>query len=190
MPPSVPGKWGFCWPRRAAGDGRRSVFLVNRHGGQILGREAYASLAELPGAAELVVISVPAAGVEEAVDDSLEAGAKALVVISAGLGEMGEEGARAREAIVERVRAAGAVLVGPNCLGVYDAGAQLELCSEDLVPGSIGLISQSGNLALEIGLLVGAEFGLGFSRFVSLGNQADVDAGSCRVVRRSTSRRS
>ena len=43
------------------------------------------------------------------------------------------------------------------------------------MPGSIGLISQSGNLALEVGLLA-ADFGLGFSRFVSLGNQADVEA--------------
>jgi acyl-CoA synthetase (NDP forming) len=86
---------------------------------------------------------------------------------------MGEEGAARERAIVERVRAAGAVLVGPNCLGVYDVSTQLEVCSEELEPGSIGLISQSGNLALEIGL-VGAEFGLGFSRFVSLGNQADV----------------
>jgi acetate---CoA ligase (ADP-forming) len=173
---AVPGKWGF-WLARGAinGEGQRPAFLVNRKGGEILGREAYTSLAELPEAPELVVITVPAEGVEEAVDASLEAGAKGIVLISAGLGEMGEEGAARERAIVERVRAAGAVLVGPNCLGIHDSGAQLELCSEELEPGSIGLISQSGNLALEIGM-VGAEFGLGFSRFVSLGNQADVQA--------------
>ena len=151
------------------------MFLVNRKGGLILGREAFTSVTDLPEPPELVVITVPAAGVEEAVDDSLEAGAKGIVLISAGLGEMGEEGAARERAIVERVRAAGAVLVGPNCLGIHDSAAQLELCSEELEAGSIGLISQSGNLALEIGM-VGAEFGLGFSRFVSLGNQADVQA--------------
>jgi acyl-CoA synthetase (NDP forming) len=173
---AVPGKWGF-WLARGAinGEGRRSVYLVNRKGGEILGRQAYASLAQLPEAPELVVITVPAAGAEEAVDASLEAGAKGIVLITAGLGEMGEEGAARERAIVERVRAAGAVLVGPNCLGIHDSGAELELCSEELESGSIGLISQSGNLALEIGM-VGAEFGLGFSRFVSLGNQADVQA--------------
>jgi acetate---CoA ligase (ADP-forming) len=173
---AIPGKWGF-WLARGAikGEGRRSVFLVNRKGGEILGHQSYTSLAELPEPPELVVITVPAAGVEEAVDASLEAGAKGIVLISAGLGEMGEEGAARERAIVERVRAAGAVLIGPNCLGVHDSGAQLELCSEELEGGSIGLISQSGNLALEIGM-VGAEFGLGFSRFVSLGNQADVQA--------------
>ncbi|HEU4449000.1 MAG TPA: acetate--CoA ligase family protein [Gaiellaceae bacterium] len=173
---NVPGKWGF-WLARGAikGEGRRSVYLVNRKGGEIFGRRAYTSLDELPEPPEFVVITVPAAGLEEAVEDSLAAGAKALVAISAGLGEMGSEGAARERAIVERVRAAGAVLVGPNCLGVYDAEAGFELCSEDLEPGSIGLISQSGNLALEIGLLA-ADFGLGFSRFVSLGNQADVEA--------------
>jgi acetate---CoA ligase (ADP-forming) len=173
---SVPGKWGF-WLARGAlkGDGRRSVFLVNRKGGEIFGRPAYPSLAEVPEAPELVVITVPAAGLEEAVEASLTAGAKALVAISAGLGEMGADGRARERAIVERVRAAGAVLVGPNCLGVYDAHAGLELCSEELQPGSIGLISQSGNLALELGM-IGEEFGLGFSRFVSLGNQADVEA--------------
>jgi acyl-CoA synthetase (NDP forming) len=173
---SVPGKWGYGLARGALkGDGRRSVYLVNRRGGQILGREAYTALDQLPESPEFVVISVPAAGLEEAVEASLAAGAKALVAISAGLGEMGGDGVARERAITQRVRAAGAVLVGPNCLGVYDAEAKLELCSEELQPGSIGLISQSGNLALEIGTL-GADFGLGFSRFVSLGNQADVEA--------------
>jgi acetate---CoA ligase (ADP-forming) len=173
---NVPGKWGF-WLARGAikGDGRRSVYLVNRKGGEIFGRRAYTALDQLPEPPEFVVITVPAAGLEEAVDAALAAGAKALVAISAGLGEMGAEGAARERAIAERVRGAGAILVGPNCLGVYDAEAELELCSEELEPGAIGLISQSGNLALEIGM-VGAEFGLGFSRFVSLGNQADVEA--------------
>jgi acyl-CoA synthetase (NDP forming) len=168
------GKWGF-WLARGAlkGEARRSVFLINRNGGEIFGHRAYTSLTELPDSPELVVITVPVAGIEQAVEDSLVVGAKAIIAISAGLGEMGEEGAARERAIVERVRAAGAVLVGPNCLGVYDVSTELEVCSEELEPGSIGLISQSGNLALEIGM-VGAEFGLGFSRFVSLGNQADV----------------
>jgi acetate---CoA ligase (ADP-forming) len=173
---AVPGKWGYLLAEGALrGESRRSVYLVNRRGGEILGRRAYASLTEVPDAPELVILTVPASGLEESVDEALAVGAKALVAISAGLGEMGAEGRAREEAIVERVRAAGAVLVGPNCLGVYDAGAELELCSEDLVPGSIGLVSQSGNLALEVGLIA-QEFGLGFSRFVSIGNQADVEA--------------
>src|SRR5262249_32275367 len=70
---------------------------------------------------------------------------------------------------------AGAVLLGPNCLGVYDAAAELDLASGEFAAGPIALVSQSGNMALEISLLA-SEVGLGVSRFASLGNQADLEA--------------
>ena len=90
---ATPGKWGY-WLAQGAlqAEERRAVFLVNRNGGEILGRTAYRSLAELPESPELVVITVPADGFEEAVEGALDSGAKALVVISAGLGEGGPEG--------------------------------------------------------------------------------------------------
>ena len=67
------------------------------------------------------------------------------------------------------------MLLGPNCLGVFDAGAELDIGWSELPAGEIGLISQSGNLALELALIA-TRNGLGFSRFVSLGNQADLEA--------------
>ena len=172
----TPGKWGYALARGAlAGEHRRAVYLVNRAGGEILGRPAHRSLAELPEAPELVAVAVPAAGFEEAVDAALAAGARAIVGISAGLGEAGPDGRRRERDVVARVRAAGALLLGPNCLGVSDAHAELSLAWAGFGAGPVGLISQSGNLALEIGeLLRGRE--LGISRFASLGNQADVDA--------------
>ncbi len=66
-------------------------------------------------------------------------------------------------------------MLGPNCLGVYDAAAELDLGTNDFVPGALGIISQSGNLALEMSLLA-AQYGIGVSRFASLGNEADIDA--------------
>ena len=92
-----PAKWGN-WLARGAlrGEHRRPVFLVNRNGGEVLGREAFASVADLPEAPELVVIAVPAAGFEEAVDASLARGARAIVGITAGLGEAGGEAGAAR----------------------------------------------------------------------------------------------
>jgi acetate---CoA ligase (ADP-forming) len=172
---NTPGKWGY-WLGKGAllGEDRRSVYLVNRNGGEIFGRQAFHSLSELPEAPELVVITVPAGGFEAAVQEALEAGAKALVVISAGLGEGGPEGRAREQAAVERIRAAGALLVGPNCLGIFDAESNLHLSSNSVPSGPIGFISQSGNLALEVGMLAG-DAGLGFSRFVSLGNQADLE---------------
>ncbi len=150
------------------------VYLVNRNGGSVLGRSAYRSLGDLPDAPELVVVAVPPAAFEQTVDDALAVGARALIGITAGLGELGGEASLRERALVARVRAAGAVLLGPNCLGVYDSASDLGLASNEFPPGSIGLISQSGNLALELGILA-READLGFSRFASIGNQADVD---------------
>jgi acyl-CoA synthetase (NDP forming) len=171
-----PVKWGN-WLARGAlrGASRRTVHLVNRRGGDVLGHPAHHSLAELPGAPELVVLAVPPAALEEAADEAIAAGCRALVVITAGEADGDAGGVRDR-ALAARAREAGVVLLGPNCLGVFDAAAELELVPNDLPRGSIGLLSQSGNLSLEIGLLAEAA-GLGFSRFVSLGNQADLEAG-------------
>ncbi|HTE59909.1 MAG TPA: CoA-binding protein, partial [Solirubrobacteraceae bacterium] len=146
-----PVKWGN-WLARGAlrGERRRPVYLVNRRGGEVMGRPAYASLADLPAAPALAVLAVPPAALEQAVEDAIAAGVRALVVITAGEADGDAGGARDR-ALAARAQEAGVVLLGPNCLGVFDAGAELELVSNDLPPGPIGLISQSGNLALEIG---------------------------------------
>jgi acyl-CoA synthetase (NDP forming) len=171
-----PAKWGNWVALNALkGAHRREVFLINRRGGSVAGHPVYASLRDLPIPPELVVLAVPAGSFEATVDDALAAGSRVLVAITAGFGELGEAG-RDREArIVAKVRAAGARLLGPNCMGVSDAGAELFVASSAAETGPVGLISQSGNLGIELGLLLGRE-GLGFSRFVSLGNQADIEA--------------
>ena len=169
-------KWGHWLARNAVkGEHLRPVFLVNRNGGEILGRRAYRSLDELPEPADLVVLAVPAGGFAEAVDAALARGARGLVGITAGMGETGAEGRAYESAVVERVRSAGAVLLGPNCMGLADAETELELSTNDMPRGTIGLVSQSGNVAIELALLA-AEAGIGFSRFASIGNQADLDA--------------
>ncbi|HEY6524876.1 MAG TPA: acetate--CoA ligase family protein [Solirubrobacteraceae bacterium] len=169
-----PRKWGN-WLAQGAlrGEAHRPAYLVNHRAVTVLGRRAYRSLQELPEAPELVVIAVPGPAIAPTVDAALDAGARALVIISAGAGgaARGEHDA----ALAQRVRDAGAVLLGPNCLGVLDSGRRLELVPNPLPAGAIGLISQSGNLALELGLMAAPD-GLGFSRFASLGNQADLGA--------------
>jgi acyl-CoA synthetase (NDP forming) len=168
-----PVKWGN-WLARGAlrGERRRAVYLVNSRAVEVMGRPAYPSLSALPAAPALAVLAVPPGALEQAVDEAIGAGVRALVVITAGEADGDAGGARDR-ALAERARAADVLLLGPNCLGVFDAGAELELVPNELPRGSIGLISQSGNLALEIGMIA-ADAGLGFSRFVSVGNQADV----------------
>ncbi|HEY5857993.1 MAG TPA: acetate--CoA ligase family protein [Aldersonia sp.] len=151
----------------------RSVHLVNRRGEDVLGRPVTRTAAEIGEQVDLVVITVPAHGFADAVDDALAAGARAIVGVTAGFAELGAEGRARQERMVERVRDAGAVLLGPNCLGVLDSTTNLTLASNPLPTGRVALLSQSGNMALELSGFLTAR-GHGFSRFVSLGNQADL----------------
>ncbi|MEU8824980.1 acetate--CoA ligase family protein [Streptomyces sp. NPDC048636] len=169
-----PAKYGHAIASQAIrADRRRPVHLVNRRGGTVLGRTAAPSVRAIGEPVDLAVVSVPAAGFEAAVDEALDCGARAIVAITAGFAETGAAGRERQRAVAERVRAAGAVMVGPNCLGIADNTTDLFLASDTFTPGGIALLSQSGNLALELQLRFGPH-GLGFSRFVSLGNQADV----------------
>lgn len=170
-----PAKWGY-WLARGAlrGRDRRQVHLVNANGAVIEGVPSVRSLAELDTAPELVVLCAPAPSVPAVVDQALAAGVKGFLGITAGLDDAtGEPGLERR--LAERIRAAGARLVGPNCLGIYDAGNQLELAWGTFTPGSLAIVSQSGQLGLELAGLA-AHAGLGVARFVSVGNQVDVTA--------------
>lgn len=152
----------------------RDVHLVNRGGEPVLGHPSHRSLADIGTPVDLVVIAVPAAGFERAVLDSLAAGARAIVGVTAGFAELGPQGRDLQARIVAEVRDAGAVLLGPNCLGLLDTSTGLHLTSNPLPTGRVALLSQSGNLGLELSQFLAAR-GHGFSRFVSLGNQADLD---------------
>ena len=169
-----PNKWGN-WLATAALEGidRRAVHLVNRRGGEIAGHACLHDLAEAGGGVECVVVAVPEAALEQAVEQSLAQGARALIVITAGLGERGSAGRDRELALAARVRAAGAVMLGPNCIGVYDSDAGFRVSSNAYPSGALGLISQSGNLSIELGMLCEGA-GLGLSRFASTGNQADI----------------
>ncbi|KUM27012.1 hypothetical protein AU467_18810 [Mesorhizobium loti] len=175
---STPGKWGFEYARQLLGSASsRDIYLVNQRGGIIHGNEAYTSVQLLPARPELVVICVPAAQVQSAVDEALEAGARYIVCVTAGFKEAGEEGRKLENQMRDRIRAAGARLVGPNCVGLYDAAAKLACTAFwDLPPGDIGIISQSGGVIVDLGMRLPRER-LGISRAVSVGNQADLNVG-------------
>jgi acyl-CoA synthetase (NDP forming) len=168
-------KWGGWMAIGLLTEERRpDIYLINRRGGELHGQTAYTSLEELPVAPELVLVAVPAAAAAQSVSDALAVGARAIVVIAAGFGEGGEEGLAIERRMAAQVREAGAVLLGPNCLGLIDTGSGLNASGGARAPrGPFSLASQSGNLALEIGMQL-EHVGLGFARLVSVGNQADI----------------
>jgi acetate---CoA ligase (ADP-forming) len=148
---------------------------VNRDGAPVAGVRGYRSVAEIPDEVDLAIVSVPAAAVYGAVEESLRKGVRAVAVISAGFAETGREGAEAQERLLSLVRAHGARLIGPNCLGISVAGASLNatFAGRSAPPGNIGFSSQSGALGLAL-LEAASTRGLGLSAFVSIGNKADV----------------
>ncbi|UYM07029.1 acetate--CoA ligase family protein [Solicola gregarius] len=171
-------KWGHILSQRAlASPGDRTILLINRHAREVLDQPTYVSPRAAAAAhdvrIDLAVLCVPASGFVAAVTDAVAAGARAIVGITAGLSEAGTEGARIEAEALAVARDAGAVLVGPNCLGVVDTSTGLQLAHATLPAGDVAVLSQSGNLVLDLAGLL-AERGLGVSRFVSLGNQADL----------------
>ena len=150
---------------------------VNPHASAIDGIPAFPSVAAISGDVDLAVIAVPAACVESVVDDCIAKRVGAIVVITAGFGETGDEGRRVEARLRERVRAAGIRLVGPNCMGVVntDPAFHLNASFSPVFPpaGPIAFSSQSGALGLAI-LEYAQQLNLGLSTFVSVGNKADV----------------
>ncbi len=141
----------------------------------MLGRPSVTSLKDIDGVVDLVAIAVPISAFEDAVNEALTKGARSIVGITAGFAELGTDGKLLQDRVVQRVRDAGAVLLGPNCLGVTDATTEFSLASNPLPVGPVSLLSQSGNMALELAQFMSAH-NLGFARFASLGNQADLCA--------------
>jgi acetyl coenzyme A synthetase (ADP forming)-like protein len=154
-----------------------TVFPVNRAGDPVAGVRAYASIEEIADPVELAVICVPGAQVLDAAESALRKGVRALCVISAGFAETGPEGRERQDHLLALVRAHGARLVGPNCLGIASSASKLNatFAPRALPPGRIGFSSQSGALGLAL-LERAAERNLGFSAFISIGNKADVSS--------------
>ncbi len=153
------------------------IYPVNPKGGEIEGKKAYTSLTEIPGDVDLVVVSVPAKGVPGVVDQCKEKQVKGIVIITAGFKETGHEGLEREKELTKQVQEAGIPLIGPNCLGIMNAekgvGLNASFASKISASGSLAFISQSGALCTSV-LDYAEARKMGFSKFVSFGNKADV----------------
>ena len=155
------------------------VWLVDRHGNAIDGREVSPDVASLPGVPDLAVICTPARGIPELIEQLGQKGTRAAIVISAGLKEpMAEGGPTIEQLVLDAARPHLLRVLGPNCIGLLVPRIRLNasFAPGDAQPGSLAFVTQSGALATAM-LDWGAGRGIGFSHFVSLGDSADVDFG-------------
>ncbi|MET0401322.1 MAG: acetate--CoA ligase family protein, partial [Cystobacter sp.] len=155
-----------------------TVYPVNPKRRNVLGITAWPSLRALPEPVELAVIVTPAATVPDMMRECAEVGVKNALIISAGFKEVGGEGARLEQEVMEIARKARIRVVGPNCLGVMrpPGGLNATFAGSMARPGNVAFISQSGALLTAI-LDWSQREAVGFSAIVSLGSMVDVGWG-------------
>ncbi len=152
------------------------LYPINPNAEAILGHQAYPSVLAVTEKIDLSVIVVPDRFVPQVLEECGQKGVKGVIVITAGFREIGGEGIKKEKALVDIVERYDMRMLGPNCLGIIDTICPLNASFARGMPrrGDIAMMSQSGALLLAIlDWALGEE--VGFSRFVSLGNKADID---------------
>ena len=168
-------KWGFgIFNQVLKGKGKYEIYPVNKNMGEVLDVKAYPRVTDIPGDVDLAVLVIPPEHVPSAMVDCVEKGVKAALVITAGFREIGPKGAALESEMIRVAKRGGIRLVGPNCNGHFDTTSRLFTTGpREIKPGPISLVSQSGNFG---GFIVyqAVERGIGFSKYVSSGNEADL----------------
>jgi acetyltransferase len=154
------------------------LYPVNNKREQILGLKAYPDLNSVPEDLDLVVISTPAPTVPAVMRQCGEKGVNSVIIITAGFGELGEEGHRLQQEVLDIAHRYGIRLIGPNCLGVARPSGFLNATFGDgtIQDGNLALLSQSGAVCTAILDWAKSE-DIGFSTVVSMGGAADIDFG-------------
>jgi acetate---CoA ligase (ADP-forming) len=172
-----PGKVGHAiLDNLVRGGFNGKIIPVNPQADNLFGLPCFKNLADYGGEVDLSLVTVPAQSVEMAVKDSIKAGAKAIVVVSAGFKEIGPEGAEREERIKKLCADSKVRLLGPKSLGVINTKHQMNASFAKHMPstGGISVISESGAVCTAI-LDWAAARNLGLSKVISIGNKADLN---------------
>jgi len=151
-----------------------AVYPVNpTYDGTVLGQEVYPSVSAVPDRVDLVYVVTPGGAVPEILEDAGGADAAGAVIFSAGFSEVGNEDMEAE--LVRTAEEHGIRFLGPNVMGMVNVPEDIYLGMDtEYSPGSLSMISQSGNLGMYLGVVANAERNTGLSHFVSIGNEADL----------------
>ena len=151
------------------------IYPVNPKEKSVLGFPCYGKVSEIEGHVEMVLITTPAAGIPEILDDCGKKGVAGAVIIAGGFGEMGQAGKDLQKEIVTIAKKHKIRVVGPNTSGMMNLHTNMNLVGlKDVPKGHIALVSQSGNMALSLITEAAIKSRQGFSYYVGIGNEADV----------------
>lgn len=156
----------------------RHIYPVTLRKKTVLDVPAYRHIADIPGKIDVVIIATPARTVPPLVEECGKAGVEGVIIVSSGFREVGPEGQRLEEKILDLHRRYRLRIIGPNCLGIIrpHIGLNTTPLASNPVPGNIAFISQSGAFGRAL-VDWGIDTNLGFSIFASLGLMIDVDLG-------------
>ena len=160
------------------------LYPINPNRTEVQGLKAYASINDVPEVPDVAIVAVAAEVAAAAIEDLAKKGVKAVVMFTAGFAEMDDAGGVAQDKMVATARSYGMRILGPNCLGVFDARrAYYATFSSSFdsgwpVPGRIGIASQSGAYGTHLYTLA-RNRGIGASLCVMTGNEGDVTVGEC-----------
>lgn len=151
------------------------IYPVNPNAEEIRGLKVYPTVSAIPGRVDLALIVTPAHVVPSVLEDCAATDLAGAVVIAVGFGEAGEDGAMLEAEIVSLARKHGIRLIGPNTSGMINVHRGLNLVGADTVPeGGLALLCQSGNMAISLFTEAATREGIGFSHYVGVGNEADL----------------
>lgn len=161
-----------------ASDFAGELYLVNPTKSEIGGRKCYASVADLPAAPDVAIVTVPAAAAMEALEAAADKGVRFAIVLSSGFSEAGDAGLAMEQRLLGIVRRSGMRIYGPNCPGLININRRLGMSlspafRDDLRSGPIGLATQGGGLGRTF--LQAMERGIGVGLWASAGNQTDLE---------------
>lgn len=173
-------KWGFLVTKYLIEGGYEGrLHLVNPKRPEIMGRRALASVLETKERVDLALVMVSPRAVPTVVQECASKSVGGIVVFTSGFGEGGKEGKERETQLVRSAREFGTRIIGPNCMGIFSSSSSMNATGMPQVPkGSIALISQSGNMGLTL-FREANEKQVGLSKFVSMGNQADIEFHDC-----------
>ena len=154
------------------------LYPVNPKARSIQGVKAYKTLTDIPDEVEMAVLIVPSEHVEGVIAESAKKGVKGAIVITAGFKEVGGQGVELEKRVKATAKAHGIRLLGPNCLGAANTNKDVRMnasfASSMPKPGNIAFVSQSGAMCVAV-LDYAAGRNMGFSKFLSIGNKADIN---------------
>ena len=168
------GKWGHMLLVNTVGGGfDGEIFLVNPRGGKIAGRTVYPSVADLPDAIDLAVVTIPAHLVAGLIPQFKQKGIRNVLLITSGFGETGQEGLTLEKNLVRQARQAGILILGPNTMGICNPHIQFYCTGSPVRPiaGDTAVVAQSGNMGTQL-LAFAEQQGIGIRCFAGSGNEA------------------